>query len=111
MIQSHLLPFKMVKNMSQALKNAYRQNERIPEREEVEPQTWLLVKEQMKTSLTDTEYLSWIHPLKAIETENELTLIAPAGFILDRVKTKYIAQIKRALKKSAPEATLYLSLS
>ncbi len=71
---------------------------------------WPQVLKQLQTSLTDQQYLTWIHPLQAVEDTGELRLIAPSGFIFDWVNKKLLGQIQQAVSLVSPVTTPEVSL-
>ena len=61
---------------------------------------WQSCKEQLKNTLGETSFDTWIAPLNARKNGNtSLVLEAPDGFFKNWVETNYLAQIKQALEK------------
>lgn len=73
-------------------------------------QLWPQVLKQLQSSLTDQQYLTWIHPLQAVEERHDLRLIAPSGFIFDWVNKKLLGQIQQAVSLVSPVETPVVSL-
>jgi len=66
---------------------------------------WSQVQKQLQSSLNDQQFLTWIQPLKAIEDNGVLRLIAPSGFVLDWVQKKLLGQIEEAVMFITPVET------
>ena len=66
---------------------------------------WSQVQKQLQSSLSDQQFLTWIQPLKAIEDNGVLRLIAPSGFVLDWVQKKLLGEIEEAVMFVAPVET------
>lgn len=56
----------------------------------------------LKSELPSQQFNTWIRPLQAEATSNELRLYAPNRFILDWVRDKFLARIKELVKEHAP---------
>lgn len=56
----------------------------------------------LKSELPSQQFNTWIRPLQAEATSNELRLYAPNRFILDWVRDKFLARIKELLNEHAP---------
>lgn len=63
---------------------------------------WPQALKLLEKELNDQQFLTWIRPLKAIETDNEIKLIAPSSFILDWVNRKLLKQIEQSVELASP---------
>lgn len=63
---------------------------------------WSEVLKQLEQDLNEQQFHSWILPLKAIEKDNTLHLLATSGFMLDWLKKHHFEQIKKTLRQVAP---------
>lgn len=71
---------------------------------------WPQVLKQLQIALNDQQFLTWIHPLQAVEDKDVLRLIAPSGFILDWVNKKLLTQIEQAVALVSPVNTPKVAL-
>ena len=70
---------------------------------------WPLALKQLELRLNDQQFHTWILPLRPVEDEQSIQLMAPSPFILDWVK-KLLPQIKEAVAFVAPYATPEIKL-
>lgn len=54
---------------------------------------WQTCLKRLEASLDETEVMTWLLPLQARHEQGSLTLLAPNGFIVDQVRTRYLALI------------------
>ncbi len=71
---------------------------------------WPQALKQLENLLNDQQYHTWILPLRAVEEDNIIQLMAPSPFILDWVKKSLMPQIKEAIVLVAPINTPELKL-
>jgi len=64
----------------------------------------------LKSELPSQQFNTWIRPLQAESTANELRLYAPNRFILDWVRDKFLGRIKELLNEHAPDKSVELIL-
>lgn len=69
---------------------------------------WQTCVNSLKNELPSQQFNTWIRPLQAEATSNELRLYAPNRFILDWVRDKFLARIKELLKEHAPGRSVEL---
>ena len=62
----------------------------------------------LKSELPSQQFNTWIRPLQAESSSNELRLYAPNRFILDWVRDKFLARIKELLKEHSPDRSVEL---
>jgi len=62
----------------------------------------------LKSELPSQQFNTWIRPLQAESTSNELRLYAPNRFILDWVRDKFLGRIKELIKEHAPDRSVEL---
>ena len=62
----------------------------------------------LKSELPSQQFNTWIRPLQAEFSSNELRLYAPNRFILDWVRDKFLARIKELLKEHSPDRSVEL---
>lgn len=62
----------------------------------------------LKSELPSQQFNTWIRPLQAEASSNELRLYAPNRFILDWVRDKFLARIKELLKEHSPDRPVEL---
>jgi len=62
----------------------------------------------LKSELPTQQFNTWIRPLQAEATSNELRLYAPNRFILDWVRDKFLGRIKEIIKEHAPDRSVEL---
>ncbi|WP_250656061.1 chromosomal replication initiator protein DnaA [Alkalimarinus coralli] len=71
---------------------------------------WAECLEYLKDEFPSQQFNTWLRPLQAEATENEICLYAPNKFVLDWVSEKYLNRIKELLKDlvdgQAPGLTL-----
>lgn len=56
----------------------------------------------LENDLNEQQFHSWIRPLKVIEEESVIRLLAPTPFILDWVNRKLMSNIREAVQKVVP---------
>ncbi|MDR9498698.1 MAG: chromosomal replication initiator protein DnaA [Hydrogenovibrio sp.] len=71
---------------------------------------WPQALKHLESGLSNVQFLTWIRPLEAVESDQTLRLIAPSGFIYDWVNDKLIDQIQQAVHQVAPANTPKVSL-
>jgi chromosomal replication initiator protein len=54
---------------------------------------WQQCIEELQGQLTAQQFNTWIRPLQVIESEEEIQLLAPNRFVLERVNDRFIGQI------------------
>ena len=64
----------------------------------------------LEQDLSEQQLNTWIRPLHAIESEQQLKLLAPNRFVLDWVKSHHLEHIRTALEQSFPEQNIDLQL-
>ncbi|AEG30777.1 chromosomal replication initiator protein DnaA [Thiomicrospira cyclica] len=64
----------------------------------------------LEQDLNEQQFHSWIRPLKVIEDESVIRLLAPTPFILDWVNRKLMPNIQRAVAQVAPQDTPQVKL-
>ncbi len=69
------------------------------------PTIWNQALKQLEKLLNDQQFHTWILPLRAVEEDNIIQLMAPSPFILDWVKKSLMPQIKEAVALVAPVNT------
>ncbi len=69
------------------------------------PIIWNQALKQLEKLLNDQQFHTWILPLRAVEKDNVIQLMAPSPFILDWVKKSLMPQIKEAITLVAPVNT------
>ncbi len=62
----------------------------------------------LKSELPSQQFNTWIRPLQAEASSNELRLYAPNRFILDWVRDKFLVRIKELLKEHSPDRSVEL---
>lgn len=65
---------------------------------------WPKALKQLEQLLNDQQYHTWILPLRAVESEGVVQLMAPSPFILDWVKKSLMPQIKEAVRLVEPHS-------
>lgn len=75
-----------------------------------ESSLWNRCCKELESSLTSQQYNTWIRPLQAIETPDQLLLLAPNRFVRDRIDEHFIDDIQRLLERFNPKATPVLKL-
>lgn len=58
---------------------------------------WNICLSKLENEVPSTDFNTWIRPLQAVETENELYLLAPNRFVLDWIKKHHAMQINGAV--------------
>ncbi|MEE4244078.1 MAG: DnaA N-terminal domain-containing protein, partial [Kangiellaceae bacterium] len=71
---------------------------------------WSYCESKLKESLAPTQYNTWIKPLKIVETETNIELIAPNRFVLDWVQENYAEKISELLNSFEQSRPKRLSL-
>ncbi len=71
---------------------------------------WKQCIENLEHELDEQDLNTWIRPLQALEQDNRLLLLAPNQFVLDWVKDRHLATIKRVLSRLDPENRIQLLL-
>jgi chromosomal replication initiator protein len=77
----------------------------------VEQSLWKQCISRLEGDLPSQQFNTWIRPLQAIETDREVTLLAPNRFVLDWVRDNYVGHISSLLDElcdSAPELKLQI---
>ena len=59
--------------------------------------SWQQCLDRLQGELTIQQFNTWIRPLQAIETEQQLRLLAPNRFVLDWVNTRLLKRIEEVL--------------
>jgi chromosomal replication initiator protein len=62
---------------------------------------WGQCLERLESELPDREISTWIRPLRAVESADQLTLLAPNRVVLERVRSDFLAKIQKVLSKLA----------
>jgi len=62
----------------------------------------------LKSELPSQQFNTWIRPLQAESTSDQLRLYAPNRFILDWVRDKFLGRIKEIIKEHAPDRSVEL---
>jgi chromosomal replication initiator protein len=62
---------------------------------------WAQSMRWLEGELTDKDLNTWVRPLHAVVSSDRLLLLAPNRIVLDRVKSDFLSQIKKAVKASA----------
>ena len=66
---------------------------------------------KLENELPAQEFNTWIRPLQAIETNNQIKLLAPNQFVLDWVKEHFFSKIKSTINDfSNSEIQLILTI-
>jgi chromosomal replication initiator protein len=52
---------------------------------------------KLENEISNADFSTWIRPLQALETENQLKLLAPNRFVLDWVKQHYFSKIEHSI--------------
>lgn len=60
---------------------------------------WLDCVRRLETELSEAELSTYIRPLHAVLSAEQLTLLAPNRIVCDRVRREYVAPIKKALSE------------
>lgn len=68
-------------------------------------QLWSQSLKFLENDLNEQQFHSWIRPLKVIEEESVIRLLAPTPFILDWVNRKLMDNIRDAVKRVIPHDT------
>lgn len=63
----------------------------------MESSLWQKCLDQLQSQLTAQQFNTWIRPLQAVESGNDLQLLAPNRFVLERVNDRFIEQICSAI--------------
>jgi chromosomal replication initiator protein len=58
------------------------------------PELWERCQDELRKSLSEQQYHTWIKPLAAIEDSDTLTLVAPNRFVLEWVRDKFLRGIE-----------------
>ena len=66
---------------------------------------WTQSLKHLENDLNDQQFHTWIRPLRAIEEESVIRLLAPSSFILDWVNKKLMENIRQAVAIAAPTNT------
>jgi chromosomal replication initiator protein len=59
---------------------------------------WDYCVKQLQADLTEQQFNTWIRPLQAVESEDELKLLAPNRFVVDWVNENYVDKIARLIE-------------
>ncbi len=62
---------------------------------------WDRCLERLESELPDREISTWIRPLRAVESADQLTLLAPNRMVLERVRVDFLPRIQKVLSKLA----------
>jgi chromosomal replication initiator protein len=62
---------------------------------------WDQCLERLEAEFPEREISTWIRPLRAVESADHLTLLAPNRVVMDRVRTDFLPKIQRVLSKLA----------
>ncbi|MDD5275517.1 MAG: chromosomal replication initiator protein DnaA [Methylovulum sp.] len=54
---------------------------------------------KLENEISTTDFSTWIRPLQAIETDDQIKLLAPNRFVLDWVKQHYFAKIVASIEE------------
>lgn len=71
---------------------------------------WPKALQHLESGLSPVQLSTWIRPLEAIESEQNLRLIAPSGIIYDWVHDNLFEQIQQAVSKVVPDHPPQISL-
>jgi len=66
---------------------------------------WELCLGDLRRSVSDQQYQTWIRPLSATQTDDVLRLAAPNRFVLEWVRDKFLASIEDLMAKHGAEGT------
>ncbi|MGM0541384.1 MAG: chromosomal replication initiator protein DnaA [Pseudomonadota bacterium] len=66
---------------------------------------WAQTLKHLENDLNDQQFYTWILPLRAIEEETVIRLLAPSTFILDWVNKKLMSNIRLAVSRAVPTNT------
>jgi chromosomal replication initiator protein len=73
---------------------------------------WDICLEALESKISSQQFYTWIKPLQAEQTDQELQLFAPNRFVLDWVRDNFISQIEEILfeKTGADSPTVLLKI-
>ncbi len=71
---------------------------------------WDECMERLEVDLSVEELHTWLKPLQSIESDSEVRILAPNGFVLDSVRERYGSRIVSLLRQLAPGRTLRFEL-
>ncbi len=71
---------------------------------------WKSCLDRLEQELSEQQLNTWIRPLHAIETAEQLRLLAPNRFVLDWVKGHHLDHIRDALEQLYPELAVDVQL-
>ncbi len=66
---------------------------------------WPRCLQRLEVELSVEEIHTWLKPLQANESGHELRLLAPNAFVLETVKSRYLARIEEIARHLMPELT------
>lgn len=66
---------------------------------------WELCLGDLRRSVSDQQYQTWIRPLSATQTDEVLRLAAPNRFVLEWVRDKFLSSIEDLMAKHGAEGT------
>ncbi len=72
---------------------------------------WLRCQESLISEIQAQQLNTWIRPLQAIETKDQLNLLAPNRFVQDWVKQNFLAQIEALAKQISNNDLLVVTIS
>ena len=58
---------------------------------------WKNCLSKLENEISSSDFSTWIRPLQAIETDEQIKLLAPNKFVLDWVKQHYLAKIEESV--------------
>ena len=58
---------------------------------------WQACLDQLQSQLSAQQFNTWIRPLQAVESSDEIQLLAPNRFVLERVNDRFVSQINDIL--------------
>jgi chromosomal replication initiator protein len=76
----------------------------------VEVSLWQKCLVRLENELPEQQFNTWIRPLHAVETRDNLRLLAPNQFVLEWVKKHHFDTISRTLHDLGPDATTQVQL-
>jgi chromosomal replication initiator protein len=52
---------------------------------------------KLEAELPDKEISTWIRPLRVVQTEDQMTLLAPNRLVMERVRSEFLSKIQRVI--------------
>lgn len=80
-----------------------RKKNTVAENSAANPSLWKKCLRALESDLPEQDFNTWIRPLQAIETSDELRLLAPNRFVVNWVRNHSLEQLKGYCRRYSPE--------